>query len=63
MMSGEPSGLRVSDWNTAPETPSPAPRDDAGDAHAGARHSPTTVLTMRLSASPEQALEDFSGGQ
>ena len=40
MMSGEPSGLRVSDWKIAPEIPSAAPTSTAHSAR-GSRSSRT----------------------
>ena len=59
MMSGEPNGLRVSDWNTAPATPSAAPKASAATAR-GARHWNTMVLSSP-SPPPRMTSRTFPG--
>src|SRR5699024_4924847 len=50
MMSGDPSGLRVSDWKIAPPKPSNAPKTTAAIA-TGRRHS-RTIRTWNSSPTP-----------
>ena len=47
MMSGLPSGLRVSAWKIAPETPSAAPISSAISMR-GIRHSRTTTRSKEV---------------
>ena len=46
MMSGLPSGLRVSAWNAAPEAPSAAPMVTAHNALASRRSSTTKSVAV-----------------
>ena len=59
MMSGDPSGLRVKDWNTAPEMPSARPTRIAHSTR-GSRNS-RTMNSEPPSALPSSALTTVPG--
>ena len=58
-MSGEPSGLRVSDWKTAPETPSAPPTSTAHSTRG--RRTSLMMNSEPASPPPEQRADHGAG--